>query len=341
MASKSPNWLARLVRSDKSQRDSTPKIAEDEAGTDPRARRREQVRRAQRTHRDRRATYLKTLEAEVARLRSLDAAHTAEIQSYRRTIRRLKELCSDYGIPLPSDLALDPDVSTPQATIELVGLSDRSQSIRAEMPEEYELSASDARSALFWPSGSTTVNSGAMPVTTNTNSTRLNNSSIPAASAAVRHPDGLDSIQVGIDFVLALEQACLTHHTQHACNDDGNGHTMMLTNPIMELSPSPTQTKQTETGIPNGTRWTVPAIELEKLLELSNQLNLSGEITPVEAWQRIRQHPNFVRVTREGLEAMKLALVPEIQCHGFGAVIDEAYFDQILQQFLGYHAVAS
>ena len=57
-------------------------------------------------------------------------------------------------------------------------------------------------------------------------------------------------------------------------------------------------------------------MELEKLLNFSNKLSLDGEITPVEAWQRIRQHAHFEMLTTDGLDALKEMLLPQVNCYG-------------------------
>ena len=130
------------------------------------------------------------------------------------------------------------------------------------------------------------------------------------------HPHGLGATQVGVDFVLALEHVCLGHHAAHSVDDDGSGHEMMLMSPIMWRSPPLNVTTQAGSGLAAGARWSVPAVELEKLLEFSDRLSLDGEVTPVEAWQRVRQHPNFSNMTRDGLDALKETLLPEVQCYG-------------------------
>ncbi|KIW68174.1 hypothetical protein PV04_04135 [Phialophora macrospora] len=357
----SPNWLSKLRRSPLPK--TTETAASSEGGdvdNDAKARRREQVRRAQRTHRDRKATYVKTLEAEVAKLRARDSAHEAELLACRMTIRRLKELIKYHKIPLPQDLASDPNFYSPQATIELLGFPN--QTIRAQMPppESYFpgspalqhpgniLSSADLS---YNPlhSGSTTSSSDLFSgLTISDAPTSLHAPSIysqtassappiPPISTAMPHPHGLGATQVGVDFVLALEHVCLEHHTAQASADDGSGHEMMLMSPIMWHSPAgPSQpadqsshssttrqpspaarpAAQTSSGLPSGTRWSVPAIELEKLLDFSDRLSLDGEITPVEAWQRIRQHPNFEGLTRDGLEGLKQTLLPEVTCYG-------------------------
>jgi hypothetical protein len=251
------------------------------------------------------------------------------------TIRRLKDLLKHHKIPLPADLASDPFIQSPQATIELFGFPN--QQLRAQMPppESYfpgaaaqqqgpnVLNPADVSYSNLLHSGSTTSASSAPP--------------IPPISSSMPHPQGLGATQVGVDFVLALEHVCLEHHAEHSAAHEGSGHEMMLMSPIMWHSPArqdaqhashsqraspqpPTSAAQQpphpSSGLPTGTRWSVPALELEKLLDFSDKLSLNGEITPVEAWQRIRQHPNFEGMTRDGLDALKETLLPEVTCYG-------------------------
>ncbi|KAI1619537.1 hypothetical protein EDD37DRAFT_208785 [Exophiala viscosa] len=297
---------------------------------DSRARRREQVRRAQRTHRDRKATYVRSLEAEVATLRTQEAAHDAECQMYRQVIRRLRELIKYHNIPLPPDLASSPHVSSPQATVELVTLSDRSQTIRAQLPAPGYVCPlpSDISGAPPLYSESSFSTSEILPGT-----------SIGDAPdqepTPMAHAHGLWTAQTGVDFVLGLEQVCLEHHAVHSVDVEGTGHEMMLMSPIMSRSPPLQQTTEPGSGLPDGAKWSVPAVELERLLEFADRLRLDGEITPVEAWQSIRQHPNFPNLTRDGLASMKAMLFPEVECYGFGAVIDRAYFDAVMLQVMG------
>jgi hypothetical protein len=306
-----------------------------------------------RTHRDRKATYVKTLEAEVAKLRARDSGHEAELLACRMTIRRLKELIKYHKIPLPVDLASDPNFQSPQATIEVVGYSNN-QTIRAQMPppesyfppqpQGHFLSTHDLAYNIVH-SGSTTSSSDLFSgLTISEAPTSLHEPSIysqtassappiPPISEAMPHPQGLGNTQVGVDFVLALEHVCLEHHATHATADEGTGHEMMLMSPIMWHSPArqpprasqspqppPPTTSQAQpslgSGLQSGMRWSVPALELEKLLDFSDKLSLDGEITPVEAWQRIRQHPNFDGMTPDGLETLKQTLLPEVTCYG-------------------------
>jgi hypothetical protein len=60
----------------------------------------------------------------------------------------------------------------------------------------------------------------------------------------------------------------------------------------------------------------VPAIELENLLSLSQLLQLDGEVTPIEIWQRVHQHPQFRELTNERLDRLRDELLPQVVCYG-------------------------
>lgn len=63
--------------------------------------------------------------------------------------------------------------------------------------------------------------------------------------------------------------------------------------------------------------WTVPTATLERLLELSDTLSVNfGELTPVQAWQRVRHHPKFSDLTQEKLQVLVTNLSKEVKCHG-------------------------
>ena len=130
----------------------------------------------------------------------------------------------------------------------------------------------------------------------------------PAAKQSVPHPHGLDAAQVGIDFVLALENPCLLHTRNDLESAESYGHILTTQAPLLTNGPR---------LLEHASSWTIPAVEIERLLNLSSQLNLAGELTPVQAWSRIRSHPEFEKLNFDQLESLKQALLPEIQCYGY------------------------
>lgn len=283
-----------------------------------------------RTHRERKASYVKTVEAELARLRANDATQCVDIAALKNTIHRLKDLLRQHDIALPPDLASSPRVSSPLVTVQIHTLADQTHEIRAGFPPNYSSTyeASDILPLITpaSPSSLTTLtnldpNPDPILLTAHGSSAGEPSSSTSTAATPnmpVAHPQDLGATQVGVDFVLALEHICITHHPDHAGGEpDFSGHEMMLLSPIMSRSPAPTLRHSTPSGssYPDGTSWMVPAIELERLLECADRLSLEGDITPVEIWWRIRRHPNFTSLTRNSLDTLKVLLIPEVACY--------------------------
>lgn len=64
------------------------------------------------------------------------------------------------------------------------------------------------------------------------------------------------------------------------------------------------------------TQWEVSAEVFQKLFEMADRLDLDGYITPVQAWNRIRDHENFSQLTREKLKILENNMRPNIKCQG-------------------------
>lgn len=76
--------------------------------------------------------------------------------------------------------------------------------------------------------------------------------------------------------------------------------------------------------------WKIPAVEIERLLDLSGGLNLSGELTPVQAWGRLVRMDSFKQLGLREINAIRDELAKGIRCYGFGAVMDEDEFERIV-----------
>lgn len=242
----------------------------------------------------------------MAKLRAKDLAQEEQIRSFQYVIDQLRNLLNQHNIDVPNYIA-NVKILSPQATIEVLNQPGKGQTLRARMPPgettRYPISSQlDQHTPGKDGYGTSDILSA-------TSSSTVYQSSSPNIQTA--HPYGLDKSQVGIDFVLALEQPCLPHHGGASTAGPSAGHSMMMLTPIMARSP-PT----TSTSLPVGTKWNVPAIELEKLLAFSERLILEEEITPVQAWQRIRFHDKFNLLTPTALASLQTALLLEVQCHG-------------------------
>ncbi|PNP42971.1 hypothetical protein TGAMA5MH_05719 [Trichoderma gamsii] len=69
--------------------------------------------------------------------------------------------------------------------------------------------------------------------------------------------------------------------------------------------------------------WELSKADLTTLLDLSKQLNLDGEITPVMAWRMVTTHYRFNELAPGDLEKLSEELLRKIRCYGFGAVMEE------------------
>ena len=240
-------------------------------------------------------------------------------RAYQNIIRRLEELLVTQGIEIPEDLR-EAEPKSPLAAVELVGQTFRGQRLEAHMP------AFDACAPCPYDRSQAATSSEQPTRTTSRDSPIADQASFDDANTGPPntgnggHPHGLDSTQTAVNFVLALEQPCMLHFGVLSPElliqgSVGTGHEAMLSSPVMARAPN-FSFNPLRIGRPHGSQWSVPAAELERLLDLSHQIDLDGEITPVQAWQRIRYHPSFGILLPEQLEFLRDALLPEVKCYG-------------------------
>ena len=89
--------------------------------------------------------------------------------------------------------------------------------------------------------------------------------------------------------------------------DEIGTHTHMVSNQLMTYAP---------TDLSGGATWTVPDADMDKLLALAGTFQLDGEITPVQAWYRLKTHPRFNELTKEHLVTLKQSLLNDVKCYG-------------------------
>lgn len=118
----------------------------------------------------------------------------------------------------------------------------------------------------------------------------------------------LDTPDIAIDFVLALEHPCMGHVPHPSNNNpDPTGHILLASTPLVANSATAPQL---------GSQWNASASMIKELLNLSSSINLNGEITPVEAWHRLRGHPNFWKLDLQSLMTLKRELSQGVRCCG-------------------------
>ncbi|KAG8159213.1 hypothetical protein KVR01_010874 [Diaporthe batatas] len=69
--------------------------------------------------------------------------------------------------------------------------------------------------------------------------------------------------------------------------------------------------------------WQLSKSDLATLLDLSQKLNLDGEITPVMAWGMVLAHPRLGELNERDFVKLTDELGSKVRCYGFGAVMEE------------------
>ena len=82
---------------------------------------------------------------------------------------------------------------------------------------------------------------------------------------------------------------------------------MMASTPLVARAPEAPHVNQS---------WTTSGSIIKELLNLSSGINLEGEITPVEAWHRLHNHPDFWRLNRKHINKLKSELSTAVRCCG-------------------------
>lgn len=67
----------------------------------------------------------------------------------------------------------------------------------------------------------------------------------------------------------------------------------------------------------SGAGWKAPPEIIQRLLTLSSQLALKDELTPVQAWTLIQQHPDFGKIEDYRLKTLTEKLLKHVRCYGY------------------------
>ncbi|KUI66929.1 hypothetical protein VM1G_01900 [Cytospora mali] len=80
--------------------------------------------------------------------------------------------------------------------------------------------------------------------------------------------------------------------------------------------------------------WELSKADLATLLDLSQKLNLDGEITPVMAWGMVLGHPRLGELNERDFVKLTEELKSKVRCYGFGAVMEEFEVRDALEAIL-------
>jgi hypothetical protein len=232
------------------------------------------------------------------------------------TVARLKQLLETHGIDLPPEFRYGHSKQY-DAVAEIRGDSTSSHHLQVTLPNLYR---SNSFESTGYVGGSAPRGSHSLQATPQPYAQGIANGTNGPRPSSLVCQDGINGTQAGVDFVLTLERLCLSHHKLSSpellvYGELGTGHAMMLSSPIMARV-APAAAHPCDITLQQGCQWKLPAAELEKLLFLSQSLQLDGEITPIGIWQRLRSHASFHELTHGELESLKLEIEPLVVCYG-------------------------
>ncbi|GAB1732829.1 hypothetical protein NU195Hw_Modified_440t1 [Hortaea werneckii] len=284
----------------------------------PAAHRRQQVYRAQKRHRDRKTDYVQSLEAEIARLRHLDAVVNSEKYVLEHQNQAMKGFLAAHNLYEGSaNKHFDISSSSRQDSSNIS--SDATIDVRFDAEVGHERTFLDFATDR---SGSNTGNEGSQKLRNPPNSS----------------PDDRESWEA-LDFILALEWPCRNHIHHHAINPlsvpssaeaakPSHNHALTATQTVYScaLEPSPSHPRK------KSPEWHLPYSEIEKLITLSSQLPVNDDMmTPAQIYSTICLEipPSSSSGTSSRgrvMEALKVPLSRKVTCYGFGAALPAVDF---------------
>ncbi|RLM01962.1 hypothetical protein CFD26_108809 [Aspergillus turcosus] len=336
-------------------------------------RRQELNRQAQRTHRERKEQYIRSLETEVSRLREaftqeMSAANLAVVQ-HREMLQTLneenavlKELLVTNGVQFEAELErrrAERLASRGFRSSPLAGSSVASQG--TGVPP-----ASNANTYTTPPTTLSTVSADVSPLTNGVERVEISptheitppppihmtatSCEIPAnldLSAIARNQEPVQAFggifevdpQLQIDFILTLESPC-REHTDYLCRrsvTEADDEDMPFSgHALMATCPPPSYIANTtpEQAYPHKT-YDLPHANLSTLLNLSRQLVTEGQITPIMALQCLKNHELYRTLTKDDVKIIIETLNTKVRCYGFGAVVEDFELMDCLSSVLG------
>lgn len=305
----------------------------------PLTRRQELNRQAQRTHRERKEAYIKALEDEVLRLKELYGSASQAKDKVCEENRRLKQLLAENGIAGPDShspgvpgIAIEyPDTTPDYAYATSATPSGHSGHSRS--------TSRGSRSAYTPPLTSTSLSTFPSSIVSPAFATSPSHSQVHHQADApfssqqqqAQISNCMDYEQAGIDFVLTLEKPCMSHlswlvQRSNETGTDPCGHALMVScyseQTTGSQNPGDFANVNEETGSSHR-GWELTKGDLNTLLDLSQNLNLHGEVTPVMAWGMVMAHPRFYEMHATDFQRVANELVGKVRCYGFGAVLEE------------------
>ncbi|PFH62107.1 hypothetical protein XA68_15068 [Ophiocordyceps unilateralis] len=301
-------------------------------------RRRQQVKRAQVRHRQRKADYTKQLELDAVRLRQLVAETEDQTKVLRRQNDEMRRCLRDVE-------------ATSQET-DIVAWLDAPTAVK-DGQMMVSLGFHDAV-------GTPCLQMEAGP-----------GGSLLAADVDCEAPTSPELIeQRAVNFILALEHICWDHfnHDEFENLDDvllhdpktidpDHGHTLMASAYLMASAPAsvyaslealtpgpawrrllfPDSSRRRRDASPV-LRWSAPGLSLASLHGLAQSLNPLGdvELTPVQAWFELSvRYPSERLLRADVMDALLRRFRGVVRCVAYGAAVERLAFESVVAGVLG------
>ncbi|KAK0259238.1 hypothetical protein B0A54_12366 [Friedmanniomyces endolithicus] len=291
-------------------------------------------------HRNRKAEYVQSLEAEIARLQHLDAIVNSDKNTLAHQNEEIRAVLAAHSID--TQLEVMNLAPSPEG---LSMLGDARIDIRYDpaIGHERVFMDFDDMPDIAWTS-SDTSRAGDVP----------DQPRRPARDTPVQGDSW-----AALDFILALEWPCREHVAHHAINPNAvvpkacdvggfHGHALTATQAVYQSALPPPKTSHEQAdllgslmpmqnGLHSSTlmHWQLPHSEIDKLVQLSEKLELDDErLTPAMIYSAIRHELPGDEFLRPVLEALKVPLAMMAQCSGFGAYVETHVFYQYLDEAL-------
>ncbi|KAF6832963.1 hypothetical protein CMUS01_06729 [Colletotrichum musicola] len=294
--------------------------------------RRAQLRRAQRSYRDRKENYTRCLEKEVAQIKVREANLTRQCESLLVAVQALQQILVQHQISVPleqkkaiSGLCTNSptsasvgslSVSPPTGNQGTSGLSDNdsTRGISTETGKSRRGSPhSTTSSEGYSKMGEHTKSPKQRALASPSGWPRATHDPAVPAHRSVRLCD-LDPVKVGMEFVLTVERPCLGHiEGDRTKPHEPTGHALTVSAQLLFAAPNSFSDSH---GISPASYEGTPSAVLDRLLDLSPDLCSEGELTPAQAWHYIRSQPNFGGIKIESFQILAARLREAVNCHG-------------------------
>ncbi|KAI8965814.1 hypothetical protein F5Y11DRAFT_311493 [Daldinia sp. FL1419] len=328
--------------------------------------RRQQVRKAQKQHRQRKVNYTKQLEMDIAKLRDLIEQTERDSLVLRGENEVIRRRLLGKGVPVPAPqiapvpppLNCGSEVSLPEFTINLIALN---EALDKPMFQVQRVSSPSS-----WPSLSGFANDQTPSGTS---------SGFGDAGVGGRRVLTQSETDHAINFILELERVCWNHfhpsmydHNDYDPAATEHGHSLMVSAMALRSAPPEAwaqisaekdrQASQTQTHSHSHSHPPPPTakpitsfpsppspsnpLTLSNLLGLATALNPnpseSAELAPVQAWFEIARLYGGVAALlhdTQRLARLRAELAAAVECVQYGAVIRRADLEGTLERVLG------